>query len=71
MSEENHMEIYRQFRTAQDKYCYFLLAAAASGIAFAVQRTGELSLQIWMAPLGACGSVVGNKFFRRMPISAV
>ena len=39
MSEDLQNEVYRQFRTAQDKYTYFLLAAAGAGIALAVNQT--------------------------------
>jgi hypothetical protein len=39
MPSEQQIEIYRQHRTAQDKYGYFLLAAAGAAIAFAVNQT--------------------------------
>jgi hypothetical protein len=39
MPSEQQIEIYRQHRTAQDKYIYFLLAAAGAAIAFAVNQT--------------------------------
>jgi hypothetical protein len=39
MATENLREVYRQLRMAQDKYTYFLLAAAGAAIALAVNQT--------------------------------
>lgn len=47
-------EMYRQFRTAQDKYVYFLLTAAGAGIALVVNQTGSIGLQLSQIPLGIC-----------------
>jgi hypothetical protein len=44
MSDEPRLEIYRQIRTAQEKYTYFMLAAAGACIAFAVTKTQEAVL---------------------------
>jgi hypothetical protein len=38
MSSEIELELSRQYRTAQDKYIYFLLAAAASAIGYAITQ---------------------------------
>lgn len=45
-------EIYRQHRQAQDKYVYFLLAAAGASIGFALNQTKDLALGVSQAPLG-------------------
>jgi len=52
MSSDTMHEIYRQFRTAQDKCAYFLLAAAGAGIALAVNQTKGAVLAWSQAPLG-------------------
>lgn len=39
------IEVYKQYRTVQDKYTYFLLAVAASCVALCVQRTTGMTLQ--------------------------
>jgi hypothetical protein len=41
MASDSEREVYRQYQTAQEKYIYFLLAAAASGVALAVQQTRD------------------------------
>ena len=38
-------ELAEQLHSGQARYTYFLLAAAASGIALSVQRTTDMSLQ--------------------------
>ena len=52
MSEDQLLEVYRQLRVAQDKYIYFLLAAAASAIALALNRTEHLPLTPTLVPWG-------------------
>jgi hypothetical protein len=44
MSDNDLMELHKQHRTGQDKYSYFLLAVAASGIAFSIEKTSGLNL---------------------------
>ena len=53
MDDNELMEMHKQHRTGQDKYTYFLLAVAASGIAFSVEKTTGLKLSWSMLPLGA------------------
>jgi len=53
--------IHSQLRTAQDKYTYFLLAIAASAIAFSIQLTKTDPFSFSLVPLGIavlawCGS---------------
>jgi hypothetical protein len=56
MPPDQQIEIYRQHRTAQDKYVYFLLAAAGAAIAFAVNQTQGAMLAWSQLPL-ACAVV--------------
>ncbi len=51
MSQETLHEIFRQYRTAEDKYTYFLLAAAGAGIALAVNRTANSGIALSQIPL--------------------
>lgn len=44
-------DLYLQHRVGQDKYTYFLLAAAAAALAFALQKTEGMVLTWSMAPL--------------------
>ena len=53
MTSNHQLEIYRQHRTAQEKYCYFLLAAAGAAIAFAVTQTQGASMERQQFPLAA------------------
>jgi hypothetical protein len=50
MSEEQR-EVFRQFRQAQDKYAYFLLAAAGAAIGLAVNQTQTATLKWSQLPL--------------------
>jgi len=52
MASEQLLEIYRQLRTSQEKYIYFILAAAASAVAFALVRTECLPLSPRLVPWG-------------------
>jgi hypothetical protein len=56
-------DIYLQHRQGQDKYTYFLLAAAASALAFAVQKTVGLPFSWSMAPLGGAAIAWGLSFY--------
>lgn len=52
MTDNRLLEVYRQFRTSQEKYIYFLLAADASAIAYALNRAEGKSLTIFLIPWG-------------------
>jgi hypothetical protein len=52
MPSQEYMEVYKQHRTAEDKYVYFLLAATGAAIAFAVNQTHDLKLSCTQVPLG-------------------
>jgi hypothetical protein len=58
MSNDEHArEMYFRHREERDKYAYFLLAAAGSALAFAVQKTDSLTLHWSMMPL-ACSAIL-------------
>jgi hypothetical protein len=63
MSNDNSRMLYNQFRTAQDKYVYFLLAVAASAIAFSTQITKELVFSYTLIPLGLAVLAWALSFF--------
>ena len=46
MPDEN-LELFRLHRAEQSKYVYFILAAAAGGIALAVRMTADATLHWW------------------------
>lgn len=63
MATEQRTEIYRQLRTSQDKYTYFLLAAAGAAIALAVNQTQGVKLSTSQIPLGLAVTLWGMSFF--------
>jgi hypothetical protein len=56
-------EMYKQHATGQEKYTYFLLAAAASALAFAIQKTSDMTLSWWLLPAAAAALAWGSSFF--------
>lgn len=60
---EQDLELYRQHRAAQSKYTYFLLAAAASGIALSVRATADATLHWSLIPVAAAVLSWGVSFF--------
>jgi hypothetical protein len=63
MPSEQQIEIYRQHRTAQDKYVYFLLAAVGAGIALAVNQTQGAKLAWSQIPLACAVAFWALSFF--------
>ena len=63
MSQEEIRLIHNQLHTAQDKYTYFLLAIAASAIAFSVQITKTDVFSVSLAPLGLAVLSWAGSFF--------
>jgi hypothetical protein len=63
MPSEQQMEIYRQHRIAQDKYGYFLLAAAGAAIAFTVNQTQGAKLAWSQLPLACAVALWALSFF--------
>jgi hypothetical protein len=62
MADDVLTEMWRQHRSSQDKYAYFLLAAAASGIAFAVQKSEGLELTWQLLPVALAVLAWGGSF---------
>ena len=72
MSEVNELEVYRQLNASQDKYTYFMLAAAGSAIAYALSRAQDefkrdfctlgISLLLWGVSF-SCGCFIGCMSF--------
>lgn len=52
MSSGIEVELFKQFKAAQEKYIYFLLAAAASAIGFAMTQSKTEALTLYHIPLG-------------------
>ena len=63
MPTDQQIEIYRQHRTAQEKYVYFLLAAAGAAIALAVNQTQGAKLDWSQLPLASAVALWGLSFF--------
>lgn len=57
------LQIYKQHRLAQEKYIYFLLAAAGGAIALSVRDTRGLALAASQAPLAGAVICWGLSFF--------
>jgi hypothetical protein len=56
-------EIRKVHQTGQDKYTYFLLAAAGAAIGFAVQKTEGLMLSWWLLPVATATVSWAGSFF--------
>lgn len=63
MADQDILEIHKQHRTGQDKYTYFLLAVTASAVAFAVQKTSDITITWSLFPLGLAVLLWGISFF--------
>lgn len=59
----DRLELYKQHQASQDKYTYFLLAAAGAAIGFAVQKTEGLRLSWWLVPVGLAIVCWGVSFY--------
>lgn len=63
MTDEVELEVYRALRDAQNRYAYFLLAAAGGAIALAVNQTKDASLHWSQTPLAIAALMWGLSFF--------
>lgn len=63
MSESDRFELYKQHALGESKYTYFLLAAAASAITLAVQKTSGLGLSWFQIPLAFAVLSWGVSFY--------
>lgn len=69
--DDNSKEMFFRHRAERDKYAYFLLAAAGSALAFAVQKTDGLMLRWNMIALaGAAISWIASFYFGCQRLSA-
>lgn len=60
---DREVEIFKEFKQSQNKYTYFLLAAAASAIALSLKRTEGLPLTYSMVLLGLAILSWGVSFY--------
>jgi len=60
--DENLREVYRALREAQNKYSYFLLAAAGAAIGLAVNQTQDVAMAWSQTPLAAAAISWGLSF---------
>lgn len=63
MSDNYILEPYRQLRTSQDKQIYFMLATAASAIAYALNRAEDRGLSLILIPWGCSLLFWGFSFY--------
>jgi len=63
MTNDHDIELFRLHRDEQSKYVYFILAAAAGGIALAVRVTADAKLHWSLIPLGAAVVSWGLSFY--------
>ena len=63
MSDDHLLEVYRQLRTSQHKYIYFLLAAAGAAVALALNRTQTATFTLVLIPWGLALALWGLSFF--------
>ncbi|MDP3799106.1 MAG: hypothetical protein Q8R06_18510 [Polaromonas sp.] len=56
-------DLHKAHQTGQQKYTYFLLAAAGAAVGFAVQKTEGLKLSLWLLPVALATVSWGASFF--------
>ncbi len=56
-------DLHKAHQTGQEKYTYFLLAAAGAAIGFAVQKTEGLSLTWWLLPVALATICWSGSFY--------
>ena len=57
------LELFRQHRDFNNRFIYFLLAVAASGVAFAIQKSENAALEWPLIPLGLAVVSFGLSFY--------
>ena len=55
--------LHKAHTDAQDKYTYFLLAAAGAAIGFAVQKTEGMPLSWWLTPVALAAATWAASFY--------
>jgi hypothetical protein len=61
--DEAISSLHKAHQTGQEKYTYFLLAAAGAAIGFAVQKTEGLKLSWWLLPVALATASWATSFF--------
>ena len=61
--DANITELYKSHQASQQKYTYFVLAAAGASIGFAVQKTEGLPLSWWLVPAALAVAAWGASFY--------
>ena len=56
-------DLHKAHQTGEEKYTYFLLAAAGAAIGFAVQKTEGLHLTWWLLPVAFATICWGASFY--------
>ncbi len=56
-------DLRKRHADSQDKYTYFLLAAAGAAIGFAVQKTEGLPLSWWLSPVALAAVAWAGSFY--------
>ncbi len=56
-------DLHKAHQVGQEKYAYFLLAAAATAIGFAIQKTEGLLLSRWLVPVAIATVFLGISFY--------
>ena|SRR3990167_3026289 len=56
-------DLYKAHNQGQEKYTYFLLAAAGAAIGFAVQKTEGLTLSWWLSPVALATALWAASFY--------
>ena len=68
MSENLELQLGTEYKASQEKYCYFLLAAAASAIGFAITQLKIEPLQYHHIPLGISVALWAISFISGMQV---
>jgi hypothetical protein len=64
MAQDPYLQVlHKAHSDSQDKYTYFLLAAAGAAIGFAVQKTEGLMLSWWLLPVAAATLLWAISFY--------
>ena len=69
MADEMAREVYKALREAQNKYTYFLLAAAGAAIALAVKQTQGTAMAWSQIPACSSGVKLGVELLLWLPSS--
>lgn len=60
---EREVEVYRLHREVQQKYVYFLLAAAGACVGFSLTQTKGMPLSLELLPIGVAVALWGASFY--------